>query len=185
MNAFIIYNGKYGATHQYAKWLSSALHFPIFRTDEVEGKNLANHDSLIIGGSVYTGTWQAAAWLRENLNHVRNMKIIIFIVCATPPENKDKLEEIARQNIPAEIKNRSSIYFLHGRMVLKNLSWKHRLMMKLGAALTRDPVQKARMLQDFDDVKKENLQPMINEILKYQNQSKVKANSPEPVATQL
>jgi menaquinone-dependent protoporphyrinogen IX oxidase len=180
MNAFIIYKGKYEATHQYAKWLAAAVHYPVFRTDEVEGKLLANQDCVIVGGSVYMGKWQASKWVKQNLIYLKNKKLFIFIVCGTEAENNVKLDEIARNNIPEEIRNQSSIHFLHGRLIREKLSWKDRLFLKLGASLAKDPGEKAKMLKDFDDVKKENIQPLIAEILKYQNLTKVKNNIGEP-----
>ena len=173
MNAFIIYKGKYGATHQYAKWLGATVHYPVFRTDKVDGRNLSTHECIVLGGSVYEGKWQSAKWLRENLSYIKDKKIFIFIVCGTPAENKDGQDEIARRNIPAEIRNRCNIYFLRGRMIRKNLSWKDRLIMRLGAAFTKDPKEKERM-NDFDEVKRESILPLINEIQKIQNQNNYK-----------
>ena len=37
-------------------------------------------------------------------------------------------------------------------------------MLKIGARMEKDPIAKKEMLQDFDDVKKENLTSLVNSI---------------------
>jgi hypothetical protein len=44
---------------------------------------------------------------------------------------------------------------------MRNLSGWDRFMLKMGAKLTKDPLEKKEMLTDFDHVKKEKVIPII------------------------
>jgi menaquinone-dependent protoporphyrinogen IX oxidase len=167
MKGVIIFKGKYGATWQYTEWLASVLHLPAMKIDQVTGEHLSKYDCLVIGSSVYIGRLLIKDWLKQNLAFIQNKKIFLFIVCGTAPGEKDKLEKIAKDNIPEEIRNKCEVYFLHGRMIMKNFTWLDRFVLKLGAFLTRDPVEKKNMLRDFNDVKEENIFPLLNAINKY------------------
>jgi hypothetical protein len=53
-------------------------------------------------------------------------------------------------------------------MKIKNLSFWDRFMLKMGAKLTKDPIEKKRMLTDFNAVKKENIEPLIESVRKFE-----------------
>jgi menaquinone-dependent protoporphyrinogen IX oxidase len=163
MRGAIVYKGKYGATQQYAKWLSEELQLPILRPEDVTTSNLPLYDFIIIGSSVYIGSLLIKKWLKKYANSLQNKKVFLFIVCATPPKETEKLDVIAKNNIPAML-NHSPVYFLHGRMMLNQLSWMDRFMMKMGARLEKDPLVKKEMLQDFDAVKKENITGLVSAV---------------------
>ena len=59
---------------------------------------------------------------------------------------------IAKNNIPALLAH-SGIYFLHGRVIFKQLSWMDRFMLKMGASLEKDPI-----------TKKENIAEIVNAV---------------------
>ena len=167
MKGVIIFKGKYGATWQYADWLASALNVPAMKIDQVTGENLSKYDFLVIGSSVYIGKLLIKDWLKQNLASIQNKKIFLFIVCGTAPGEKDKLNKIAEDNIPGEIRNKSAVYFLHGQMIKKNLTWSDRFMLRLGSLLARNPEDRKNMWEDFNDVKKENILPLIQTIKTY------------------
>ena len=170
MKGIIIYKGKYGATYQYAQALGSSLGIPVVIADDMHGNDLKKFDYLILGSSVYMGKLLIRDWLKENLATLQSKKIFIFIVCGTSPDKKEKLEAIARENVPEEIRNRSEVHFLHGRMVKKRLSLSDRILLKLGSLFAKDPEEKRNMLEDFDAVKTENLFPIINAVSAYEAQ---------------
>jgi hypothetical protein len=49
-------------------------------------------------------------------------------------------------------------------MIMRNLSAWDRFMLKMGARLTKNPVEKKAMLTDFDHVKKEKVIPIIEAV---------------------
>lgn len=166
MNAIIIYKGRYGATRQYAEWLKEALHIPATDPKDLSAEKLQDYDLVILGSSVYIGKLELSGWIKQNIGILSGKKILLFIVCATPANEVEKLRELENKNIPGNLKTVCSVFFLHGKMVMRQLSWKDRLLLKMGARLVKDPEEKKHMLQDFDDVKKENLKGLLDEISK-------------------
>jgi len=161
MKGIIIYKGKYGATEQYANWLSEELRLPVVSADLISGRLLSGYDFFLIGSSVYIGKLQIQKWLRTNLEFIKGKPIFVFQVAGTPPEEKETRQVYNKNSIPAETFSNCRFYFLHGKLVIKELSWKDRFMLKMGARLTKDPAVKKTMLTDYDDVKKENISGLV------------------------
>ena len=180
MKGIIIYKGKYGATDQYAHLLGSALQIPVIASDSVRVKDVEKYDYVIIGSSVYIGKLLIRDWLKKNMATILSKKIFIFTVSGTPPGNTQKLETIARENIPEEIRNRCQVYFLHGRMIKKNLSRFDRFLLKTGAMFARDPSEKKGMLEDFDDVKIEHLGALTKAVNEYEKQDQDRSQIQTP-----
>lgn len=166
MKAVIIHKGKYGATKQYALWLGHELGLQVRSANIINGNQLDPFDTLLIGTSVYIGKLKIRDWLKENLDFLKNKKIILFQVAGSPPEEKDKRQAYNTASIPASIIGNCECYFLPGRMIIGKLSWKDRFMLKMGARLAKDPKDRKTMLTDYDHVKKENLAELISEMKK-------------------
>lgn len=164
MKGLIIYKGKYGATRQYAEWLGAELRLPVMTTGEMTPEILNRYDYIVIGGSVYVGKLQVRDWLKRFTPVLQNKKIFCFIVCATPMNKQDKLREISRNNISPALCSDKHIHFLPGRLVKEHLSMFDRFVLKMGAKMQRDPAEGKAMLQDFDNVKKEHLAPMVKDV---------------------
>lgn len=161
LNAMIIYKGRYGATRQYAEWLGEALHIPVAGPREISAEKLRQYDFLILGSSVYIGKLELTNWIKQNSRVLSGKKLFLFIVCATPPDQSEKLKEIEVRNVPDILKPVCTVFFLHGRMSLQQLSWKDRFLLRMGARMEKDPEEKKHMLENFDDVKKEHLHDLI------------------------
>ena len=164
MNAIIIYKGKYGATAQYSEWLSKTLGLPCVRAENIGSSDLSKFDCLILGTSVYIVKLQLKAWLKENVSLIQGKTLYLFVVCGTPADQKEALQKIVRDNVPEEIRNRCEIFFLPGRVIRKNLSLADRLLLQFGALATKDPAAKQRMLNDFDRMNVESLNPLIRAV---------------------
>ena len=167
MKGIIIYKGKYGATRQYAQWLGETLNLQVANADKIPGETLPGYDFFIIGSSVYIGKLQISKWLKVNQAILKGKKIFFFQVAATPPDEKEKLEAYIRSGVPEEIRSQCEFYFYRGKMIFNDLSWKDRLLLKMGASLIKDPVVKKGMLTNFNDLKKENIVPMVNAIKEF------------------
>jgi menaquinone-dependent protoporphyrinogen IX oxidase len=164
MKGLIVYKGKYGATLQYAEWLGAELSLPVMTTGEMTSEILNRYDYVVIGGSVYVGKLQVRDWLKRVIPVLKNKKVFCFIVCGTPMHKKEKLREILWNNIPPELCTEKHIHFLPGRMIKERLSMFDRFMLKMGAKMQKDPEEGKAMLQDVDNVKKEHLTPLVNDV---------------------
>jgi menaquinone-dependent protoporphyrinogen IX oxidase len=162
MKGLLIYKGKYGATRQYANWIGEALQWPVVTSDELVAEKLDEADVIVMGSSVYAGRLLLHDWLKQHASQLINKRLLLFIVCATPAEKTDVLNQIAKQNIPPVLRESCHVFFFRGRVVIKDLSWGDKLMLKMASWATKDPVEKQGMLQGFDAVKKENITPLVN-----------------------
>lgn len=164
MKGIIIYKGKYGATDQYAQLLAETTKFPLARPEDVVDQEIEKYDCVVLGSSVYIGKLLLKHWMDEHAGELRKKELFIFIVCGTKPDDKEKLDLIVKQNIPAELKSMAKIYFLRGRMNRKKLSFGDRLALRIGAFFTKNPVAKRNMLTDYDEVSPKNLLPLVQSI---------------------
>jgi len=174
MKGLVIYKGKYGATKQYAMWIGQELQLPVASADRFPVEELPNYDYFILGSSVYIGKLEIKDWLKKNFRVMQNKKIFFFQVAASPAEQIEKRESYNKASLLPTMVEKIQFYYLSGRMIMRNLSAWDRFMLKMGAKLTKDPVEKKTMLTDFDHVKKENALPVIEAVRAF-----IKMNEPE------
>ena len=161
MKGLVIYKGKYGATKQYAMWIGEELQLPVASADRFHIDELPKYDYFILGSSVYIGKLEIKDWLKKNFNVLQNKKIFFFQVAGSPVEQIEKRQSYNKASLPPSILKKAQFYYLPGRMIMRNLSGWDRFMLKMGAKLTKDPVEKKAMLTDFDHVKKEKVIPIM------------------------
>src|SRR5215211_7438038 len=101
-------------------------------------ENITKYDQVIIGSSVYVGKLQMREWVKRYEPVLRSKKMYFFIVCATPADEKEKINEIVRNNIPESLRQQENIYVLRGKMLMKGLSVPDRIILKMGAWMQKD-----------------------------------------------
>ena len=169
MKGLVIYKGKYGATKQYAMWIGQELQLPVASADRFPVDELPKYDYFILGSSVYIGQLEIKNWLKKNFKILQNKKIFFFQVAGSPPEQIEKRESYNKASLSADILKKIQFYYLPGRMIMRNLSAWDRFMLKMGARLIKDPVEKKKMLTDFNDVKKENTDSLVKSVRNFTN----------------
>ena len=169
MKGLVIYKGKYGATKQYAMWIGQELQLAVASADRLPVDELPKYDYFILGSSVYVGQLEIKKWVKKNYKVLLNKKIFFFQVAASPVEQIKKRESYNNASLIPSIVNKKLIYYLPGRMIMRNLSGWDRFMLKMGARLTKDPAEKKKMLTDFNDVKKENINPIVKSVRNFTN----------------
>jgi menaquinone-dependent protoporphyrinogen IX oxidase len=174
MKGLVIYKGKYGATKQYAMWIGQELQLPVASADRFPIDELPKYDYFILGSSVYIGKLEIKDWLKKNFQVMQNKKLFFFQVAGSPVEEIEKRESYNKASLSPTNLDSIEFYYLSGRMIMRNLSGWDRFMLKMGAKLTKDPVEKKTMLKDFDLVKKENTFPIIEAVKTF-----TKINEPE------
>lgn len=162
MKPIVIYQGKYGATKQYAQWIAESLNCRAIQPGELTNE-LDSADLLVLGSSVYIGKLQLRNWFKRNEMRIRNKSIILFIVCGTPAEKRVQLEGYVKSSVPGSIRQNCHIFYLPGRLVYNKLSGMDKFLLRMGAMLS-DAKTKKSMLTDYDSVKRENLEPVLKAI---------------------
>lgn len=165
MSGVIVYKGKYGATLQYAIWLGASLNLQVLKTEfaNENSTKLVMADYVIIGSSVYIGKLQIASWLKRNTDLLKGKKLVFFVVAGTPPGQTEKLMSYFTASVPEELRRSCSIYFLPGRLQFRQLSFMDKLMLRMGAWLSKRRGEKIQV-SDYDEVRKDNLGPVIKEV---------------------
>ena len=161
MKGIIIYQGKYGATEQYAQWLGDSLHISFLSADYVTPAMLDGYDLVILGSSVYVGKLVIGKWLKRNFNSLGNKKVLLFIVCGTTVEDTLTQEQLLIENLEPEMLKTITVFFLPGRCIVSKLSRWDRLILKIGAMLQKDPIKKASMKRGFDRMDQKKLDSLI------------------------
>jgi len=176
MKGVILYHGKYGATLQYAEWLSEALHLPVRTADQVTEKTLAEADYLVMGTSVYLGKFTLRDWLQKHTAVLSGKKLFLFVVSGTDAYPA-KQDEYLSKNVPDALRPQLVVYHLPGRLRYQKLSWTDKLLCRMGALLTRDPQEKTSIRTEYNRVKKERLLPLLEAV------GQLNPASPAPAAT--
>ena len=161
MKGVVIYKSRYGATQQYAEWLAKDMGFPLMEVDMVSELVLNEFDFVIMGSSVYIGKLLIKSWLQNHAGILQKKKLILFVVCGTPASDMAKTTAIVAKNLPVALASKCGIFFLKGRLHLKKLSLLDRIALRFGARVEKDPIQKQRMMFGYDEVKRENLEPLL------------------------
>jgi len=172
MKGVVIYKGRYGATAQYASWIDNILQVPVYENDELNNARLNEFDYVIAGTSVYVGKLLLANWINSHEKILSSKKLFLFVVCATPSAEVEELNNLIEKNISPGLQKTMKVFFLRGRMIKSKLSVIDRVVLHMGAWLQKDQSEKEKMLTDFDDVRQENLVPVLNAI---------RTDSPVPV----
>ncbi len=163
MTSLIIYQSKYGATTQYAQWLSEELNIPAIEANSGALSGLQNGGVLILGSSVYIGKLQLSGWLHENQEQLQAYKLFLFVVSGTPLNETAKLFKYVKDSVPQSLFKRIRVFFLPGRLIYEKLSWRDRFMLRMGAFLAGKK-EGARMMMGYDDVKREHLAEFLSHL---------------------
>jgi menaquinone-dependent protoporphyrinogen IX oxidase len=167
MNSIVIYSSKYGATRQYAEWIGKALQLSVFEAEETDGREIIQADTVLIGTSVYIGKLRIRKWLKKNATILKNKRIILFVVCGTPAEEKEKWLPYVRQSVPEKLIDKCTVHVLPGRMWFAKASFLDKLLLRLNASTTSDREIKEMMLKGYDKVERKNIQPILEEYHRY------------------
>lgn len=136
MNTAVIYKSKYGATKKYAEWLANELNCPAFEGSKISPKELAQFDLIIYGGGLYAGRINGVSFVTKN----QCKKLVVFTVGLNNPAATD-YTEIINQNIPKELLSSAKTFHLHGGLGYKELSFLHKIGIKvLRAMLNKKPL---------------------------------------------
>ena len=105
----ILYQSKYGATKKYADWLAEESGFDCVETKNAKVSNLQNYDVIILGGGVYASGILGFSFIKKNYEALKDKKIAVFAVGASPFDEKAILE-IRQRLFTGELKNIKSFY---------------------------------------------------------------------------
>ena len=131
MKTIILYATKYGAAEEISKRIAAQIeNADTYDLKQENPPPLSNYDCVIIGSSVYAGSFrkEAKSYLAQNADELTKKKIALFI-CAMGDESTD---EILKTNVPDEVvQAATATATLGGVFDPKKANFFERLIMKI------------------------------------------------------
>ena len=135
----VLYQSKYGATKKYADWLAEDLACDVIQTKDAALTAVRQYVTIILGGGIYAGGIAGIAFLKKHYEKLKDKKIIVFAVGASPYNEKAMAELRARhfQGKLSEI----PCFYCRGAWNEALMSWKDRTLcgMLKKAVAKKDP----------------------------------------------
>lgn len=166
MKGAIFYNGKYGSTEQYAKWIAEATNLPIFSCKDPMA-DPSKYDFLILGSSIILFRLTIRKWIRAQSEKIRSKPIILFSVSGAGAS--PKLERWVEKSLPEDMRSRIEHLGLRGRLDHSTLNWGMRLFLKMGSLFNRDPQASRDERYGFDYMNQQSITPIVELANKFQD----------------
>lgn len=168
MKTAVIYKSKTGFTETYAKWIAEELTADLMKTDDISIDDLSEYDAVICGGGLYASGIGGVKLITKNMDKLKDKKIAVFGVGATPPREKD-INEVVSSNFTDEQLKQIRFFYLRGGFDYDKLSPFLKVVMtlfrlKLHSIKKKDPDARG-MLASYekptDFTRKKNIDPLI------------------------
>jgi menaquinone-dependent protoporphyrinogen IX oxidase len=161
MSGIIYYQTKYGSTEEYAKWLSEDVGFEMI--DIKKRPKIGSEKVVVIGSSLMMGKVTAAGWITKNWDKIKDRQLVLFCVGGSKIGSQVR-EDIIIRSLPKDVIERMKVFHLPGRIDHKKLNFLMSGIIKRFAKNEKDEEEKRRALEGYDDVKRENLKPIVEYI---------------------
>lgn len=168
-NGIILYQSKYGATKKYVDWLVEETKFEIIVTSKANINKVKQYDFIILAGGIYASGISGLSFLKKNYNDIKDKKIAVFCVGASPYEEK-AFKQICEHNLKNDIKD-IPVFYGRGSWDEEKMTFKDKTLCKMLQKVvakqdpkTYEPWQKALMSavgQKCDWTEKKYLQPLL------------------------
>lgn len=99
----IVYQSKYGATKKYAGWLQDMTNFYCDEASKVTAAEVIPYEIVIFCGGIYASGIAGLSFLKKNIDRLKNKKIAILCVGASP-YSESALAEIKAHNLTGALK---------------------------------------------------------------------------------
>ena len=108
-NGIIIYQSKYGSTKKYVNWLIEETQFDYIETPHAKIKDIEKYNTIVLCGGIYASGIAGLSFLRKNYHLLKNKKIAILCVGASPFDKK-AFNEVKAHNLKEDLKNVPTFY---------------------------------------------------------------------------
>ena len=161
MKGAIFYSGQYGSTAQYARWIGEATGLPVFDVSESKA-DPAEFDFVVLGSSVTIYKLTIRKWIARHLTALLSRPVMLFTVSGAPPGAK--LDGWVRDCLPPDFVAHAERFAFRGRLDLSTMNWWTRTILKIGAAMNKDPEARREELEGFDYMDKAAIEPLVSRI---------------------
>lgn len=126
----VVYRSKSGFTKNYANWLAKELHCDLFEGNRVTLNDLLSYDTIVYGAGLYASGINGIKLITNHYNQLKGKKLIVFAVGATP-SREETTAELRNTNLPAELQDNISFFYLRGGFDYNKLTLFNKLLMNL------------------------------------------------------
>ena len=134
MKTLVIYHSKYGHTKQYAQWLAEELNADIYESKNLKNSMLDDYSAIVFGSSLYAGSNKAASLIVKHFEQIKDKKVVLFtcgLAYVTNETNIININKALDKIITPEIREKIKIFHVQGGVDYGNLSFLHKMMMKM------------------------------------------------------
>lgn len=100
----IVYQSKYGATKKYAEWLQVMTNFQCIEISKAVVNEVAQYETIILCGGIYASGIAGLSFLKKNIDKLKNKKLAILCVGASPYDEK-AFTEIKARNLTGDLRD--------------------------------------------------------------------------------
>lgn len=172
MKGLILYFTAYGTTRQYAEWISEEIDADICNYKEAADSAIEDADYLIIGSFVMAHKLIISRWLAKKEKLLQGKKLFFYSVSGAKPGDKE-LDTIFEVSLPESLLKEARTYRFGGKMRYEDLSKFHKVMIKIGTLIEKDPDIKAEMKKDMkiakDNIDQTYTKPLITDVKAFIN----------------
>ena len=158
MSGIIYYKTKYGSTEEYASWLSESVGFELKNIKK--RPKIGDEGVVVIGSSLMIGKVKAAGWIKKNWDKMKDKQLVLFCVGGSKIGSEVR-DDIITRSLPKNVIERMKVFHLPGRIDHKKLNFLMSGMVKNVAKYEKDEEERRRALEGYNDVKRENLKPIV------------------------
>jgi menaquinone-dependent protoporphyrinogen IX oxidase len=130
MKILVAYKSKTGFTEKYARWIAEELKADIFDYHKVKQSKLERYDIIIYGGSLHAVGIIGVKIITQNLNKLKDKKVIVFAVGASP-FRQEVIKKVRDENFSKEEQEYIKFYYLRGGFNYNKLPLWDKILMKL------------------------------------------------------
>lgn len=159
--ALVAYQSRYGSTRQYAEWIGSEIKADVRDLGNDEKPDFSRYDIIIFGGYFRMGNIPVSSVIKDNWQTIKGKRIVLFTASGTPPDHPD-IQKVYGKSLPEEIRREIRYFPLRGRLLQKDMGFFDSFLVSIGRMMEKDETLRAFMSGDFDGVRKENIQPLLD-----------------------
>jgi len=148
MRTVVIYKSRTGFTKKYAEWISEELSADIFHASKVTANMLLVYDCVIYGGGLYVVGIDGVKLITQNLDKLKDKKVVVFAT-GMSPSREEAVSEVISRNFTIEQQKIIQFFYLRGGFDYRKLnSFDKMLMTLLKASIKWKKIRKKKLIAD-------------------------------------
>jgi len=172
MKTVILYQSKYGSTKKYTEWLAAELSCDVIETRQAKIDEIQKYDIVILGGGIYAGGIAGISFIKKNFEKLRDKKVIVFAVGASP-YSEEAISELRKRHFKDDFEG-IPLFYCRGAWNENVMTWKDRALCSMlkKAVAKKDPANyepwEAALAQALGNIcdwtEKKYLEPIIENV---------------------